>query len=736
MLLIDFLKYLIEFFQSITHSYGLAIILTSLLISTILMPFIWVAEKLQKKEIDKKTKMKYFLDEFKYLKNKREKFHYTQEVYRKFNYNPLKSLIGFLGLLIQVPFFIAIYWLLLDYNEIQSVSFGVLNDLSKPDNLITIGNLKVNFLPFLMTLANLMSLFIASLNSNEKRNLLVISLLFLILLYNLPSSLLLYWTFNNIFSVFKTWIFKKIENSNFEILLKNKLIKTVKKINEFKNKNWIHIMIIIVSLVPFYSFYVSNLDQLPEKLNNFYLLAFFVIPASLIISNSFYYIFKNKDKAYIISFLTIICFFTFGHFQDYSAQLFLFSQYRYSVIFTFLFLGSIYVFVLILIFRLKRNFSPISKNLTSFTLIFILILFCRTIIFNFESQKFENNVKDYNKENQTDLDSPDIYYIVLDGYASSTILKSNFQYDNSYFENFLLKNNFKVINNSKSNYAATFLSLSSVLNMTHLNILEDKVGSKDRSVPYQMIKNNKVLRYLKKKGYDSYHFDSNWGPTIYNENFDYNFSKPTIFDEFSSAFMNTTLFSPLIRVQKRKLYRSNVLNTFEKLPNLSETKNPKFVFAHILPPHSPYVFDKNGNEVDKSIMINNNWSENDKQLYLDQLIFVTKKIKVVIDNILNNSTNSVIIIQSDHGPSFLGNWDNPSNDFMRERLLNLNAIKVPNKYKSKLTEPESIVNTFPSVFNAIFNDSIDKIEDKVYFSSYSDPYNFKEIPISILDDKD
>lgn len=733
MLLIDFLKYLIELFQSFTHSYGLAIILTSLLVSTILMPFIWVAEQFQKKENDKKTKMKYFLDDFKYLKNKREKFYYTQEVYRKFKYNPLKSLIGFSGLLIQVPFFIAIYWLLIDYSEIQGVSFGALNDLSKPDNLITIGNLKVNFLPLLMTLANLMSLFLAKFNLNEKRNLLIISLLFLILLYDLPSSLLLYWTFNNIFSVFKTWTFKKIHNSNFEILLKKKLIKTMTKINEFKNKNWVHIMVTLVSLTPFYSFYVSNLDQLPQNLNNFYLLAFFIIPISLIISSSFYYILKNKNKAFIISFLTVVFFFIFGHFINFSQSI-LFNEYRYAFIFTFLFLGSIYLIVFILIYYLKIDLTLISKNLNSFILIFLLILFSRTIIFNINSPKFENNVTDFYTENQTSNDFPDIYYIVLDGYANSSILKNNFQYDNSDFENFMLTKKFKVINNSKTNYSATFLSLTSVLNMEHLNFSKDMIGSTDRSVPYQMLKNNKVLRYLKKKGYDSYHFDSGWGPTVYNEFYDYNFNKSTIFDEFSSSFINTTFLSPIVRIYKRKAYRENILNTFEKLSNLSKTKTPKFVFAHVLPPHPPFIFDKNGNKIDESIIIDNNWTETEKKLYLDQLIFVTKKIRFIINNILNNSNNSVIIIQSDHGPAFLANWENPSNDFLRERLLNINAIKVPDKYKSKLTEPKSIVNTFPSVFNAIFNDSIDKIEDKVYFSNYSDPYNFRKIPMSILDD--
>src|SRR5690606_9774336 len=63
---------------------------------------------------------------------------------------------------------------------------------------------------------------------------------------------------------------------------------------------------------------------------------------------------------------------------------------------------------------------------------------------------------------------PDIYYVIMDGYARSDTLKRDYGYDNSQFEGFLKEKGFHVIEDSRSNYRWTFLSLASSLNMEHL----------------------------------------------------------------------------------------------------------------------------------------------------------------------------------------------------------------------------------------------------------------------------
>ena len=64
-----------------------------------------------------------------------------------------------------------------------------------------------------MTFLNLASGFVYSKGkeAKDKITIVVIALLFLVILYNSPSSLLIYWTFNNLFSLIKNLVLIKLE---------------------------------------------------------------------------------------------------------------------------------------------------------------------------------------------------------------------------------------------------------------------------------------------------------------------------------------------------------------------------------------------------------------------------------------------------------------------------------------------------------------------------------------------
>jgi len=62
----------------------------------------------------------------------------------------------------------------------------------------------------------------------------------------------------------------------------------------------------------------------------------------------------------------------------------------------------------------------------------------------------------------------------------------------------------------------SYLSMASSLNMEYINYLSDIAGleSNDRVVPYEMIKNNKVMNFLKSRGYKFIHFSFGWSPPV------------------------------------------------------------------------------------------------------------------------------------------------------------------------------------------------------------------------------
>ena len=191
MILERILEQILLLFYQLTSSYGASIMLLSLAVTIIMLPLYWFAEKLQLREHKRKIIMQPHLEEIKDLENKQEKYYYTKEVYRKNNYKPYYSLTGLIGLAVQLPFFIAAYWMLLDYNPLEGMSFGPIKDLFQPDGMLVLGDASINLLPILMTLINLLGvgLHYKYIKKNEAIQLVVIALVFLALLYKISFKL-------------------------------------------------------------------------------------------------------------------------------------------------------------------------------------------------------------------------------------------------------------------------------------------------------------------------------------------------------------------------------------------------------------------------------------------------------------------------------------------------------------------------------------------------------------------
>ena len=200
-------QFVLETFYMLTQNYGLAIILLSSLVSVVLLPLQLWADKLQQKDLSEKDAMRWALDSIKSLGNAQKKFYYTKEIYRRYGYNPIKSLRSLVGLLIQLPFFLAAYFMLKNFDGFKWQSFWIIKNLAASDGLLW----GLHLLPLIMTLINFIS---AGFYLLPKKNLdrsamvpqLILPLLFFLLLYNKNSALLLYWTCNNIFSLAKNYL--------------------------------------------------------------------------------------------------------------------------------------------------------------------------------------------------------------------------------------------------------------------------------------------------------------------------------------------------------------------------------------------------------------------------------------------------------------------------------------------------------------------------------------------------
>ena len=95
---------------------------------------------------------------------------------------------------------------------------------------------------------------------------------------------------------------------------------------------------------------------------------------------------------------------------------------------------------------------------------------------------------------------PDIYYIILDGYARSDVMKSRFGFDNSGFLSHLESRGFYVARQSTANYCQTPLSLSASLNAVYLDELVQGDRGRDQTALVGFIGKSNVVATLRPLG--------------------------------------------------------------------------------------------------------------------------------------------------------------------------------------------------------------------------------------------
>jgi hypothetical protein len=501
---------------------------------------------------------------------------------------------------------------------------------------------------------------------------------------------------------------------------------------------------ILFAVYPFLFFLANN----PEEIHFGDLLfpAFITLAISSILFIWADIFLKDKIKASIIVSFLLLFFFSYGYVYDgLSGVIFIgieIGRARYLLpVYFLLFLGG----VAFIIFT-KRALASFYKFLLASSVVLVsMSLFSLVPVFiNKMSVNFYNSMQMEELQSKEAHGKRDIYYIILDAYANEHVLRDIYDYDNGDFLGNLIDKGFYVADRSSSNYAATHISLSSSLNMEYVNYLSEMVeNGRDGFDPTrELISNSKVSQFLKNQGYAYVAFRSIWGHTDRNKYADISLQGGK-FNELTMLLVNTSLLRvgllyPPIYSYFLKDFRERILYTFDKLsimPTFDDTSKPKFVFAHILAPHPPFMFGPNGEEVDGELFKLKpdgfGWGELGKKRYIDQLEFINKKTLETIDNIISKSEiPPIIIIQSDHGPWSTADEDRANNLLYKERMRILNAYFLPDIESEILYNSITPVNSFRVVFNEYFGAGLELLEDRIYFS---DTVSMKKTPYKFID---
>ena len=429
-----------------------------------------------------------------------------------------------------------------------------------------------------------------------------------------------------------------------------------------------------------------------------------------------FFVKKQSYKTSLIAVILLVFFNSYGNFYDlFKSQDIIDIKHAYFLP-LFLLVGGIVISV---ISKLK------NENPHNIWRIFIIIsVFLVTLniirIIPAEIRKVTRRNKVYSPVTVGEnikIDRPDIYFIIFDEFAGFEAMREYWQNpDVEEFVTFLSEKGFFVSEESHStnNTGDTLHQMAMRLNYEYYPVDSDK------ETLYDAIVDNQVMRFLKENGYQTFTFDETSGQfgypargSIYADiNYEDDpridtYDKAIVFDAFGKLVTDNSILSAIsnfenIAYADLEQHKNMIFFTVNELGNL-KGDTPIFAYVHLIFPHAPFMFDENGHYVEQEF--HTNWD-----YYLGNYNFSMKMLQRLVENILANygpDDQPVIILQSDHGarnsPS-----DNPDDAQLENypemyKSLILNALYLPYCDHAQLTQDMDPINTFPIVFNCLFD---------------------------------
>jgi hypothetical protein len=323
---------------------------------------------------------------------------------------------------------------------------------------------------------------------------------------------------------------------------------------------------------------------------------------------------------------------------------------------------------------------------------------------------------------------PDIYYIMPDDYVGNISLSETYHFDNQSFVHALEALGYYVPSQSFSNYPITTTSLASSLNG---GLLEPgpsyRTTSRTRAIG--LIQRPAVAKFLQKQGYSFIQLGSWWYPTQTSDYadriFPYGycltlFGRQFRITEFTGVFVSRTIVRPWLErglqikgltiaawqdIDEGEIF----LEQDQKLREIiAEEGRPKFVFAHLLMPHLPVVFDSDGKTIPKGL---SPW-----EAYLRQVQFTNQKLIELVKSIqaTERGRQAVVVFASDEGQFPDNDTITGTDQQLRHKSNTFAALYFSDHDYSGLYPTITPVNYFRVIFNKYFDTRLGLEPDIVY----------------------
>lgn len=199
--------WLLAFLQGLVGNWGWAIVLLTVLVKAILYPISAAGYKSMARMRDVAPRMKTIQE--KYGNDKQALNQAMMELYRREKINPAG---GCFPILLQIPVFLALYWVLLATVELRGASWLLwVNDLASPDPYL--------ILPLLMVATMIIQMKISPrpTDPTQAKVMMIMPVVFGVMFFFFASGLVLYWLTNNVLSIWQQWyVNKQIEKERIK----------------------------------------------------------------------------------------------------------------------------------------------------------------------------------------------------------------------------------------------------------------------------------------------------------------------------------------------------------------------------------------------------------------------------------------------------------------------------------------------------------------------------------------
>jgi hypothetical protein len=285
----------------------------------------------------------------------------------------------------------------------------------------------------------------------------------------------------------------------------------------------------------------------------------------------------------------------------------------------------------------------------------------------------------------------------------------------------------------RSNYFHTILSLPSLLSAAHLVQVADELpdGATDPAIVNRVLDQSRIAAYLKAQGYRYIFFPSLWwvstqtapqADSVVRVWSGFRLRRELTRTEFRRAVQKSTALRYVMQVDPHDA--DHVRRTLEAFGRLPSVEGPVFAFAHVLSPHSPYVFDRRCGPTPPRVAAKR------ERGYIEQLQCVNSMVVDVVTRLLRDSeVPPVILIQGDHGTAMLRYSEAASAALVppeaaRERFGAFGAYYLPDSGEAAFGDTVTVVNVLGNVLRHYFDAGLPRQPDDRYASLEDTPYEF------------